>query len=169
MITQRILEHKQTDSKSINGRRNYLYNKVGPRTVAIGWLLKIFAIQTFAENKFEITPEQFILLSVLCEEGELYQRQISEITLKDRPNVTRIINILEKLEYVKRVSASNKRQIFKIVVTKKGREAYEKILPTILTMRAEETKGIEAAELEIYLKVLDKIGNHIREKVKLQI
>ena len=39
----------------------------------------------------------------------LYQRQLSEITMKDRPNITRIINILEKNGYVTRVSDKNKR------------------------------------------------------------
>ena len=110
-------------------KNNPLRKRVGAMLVATGILSRGLALQTFAEKGFEITSEQYLILSLLVEHGELYQRQISELTYKDRPNVSRIINILEEKELVKRINSSNGRQIYKIVVTEKGRKLREIIHP----------------------------------------
>ena len=102
-------------------KNNPLRKRVGAMLVATGVLSRGLSLQTFAEKGFDITPEQYLILSLLYEHGELYQRQISELTYKDRPNVSRLINILEQKGLVKRINDSNGRQINKIVVTEKGR------------------------------------------------
>ncbi len=50
------------------------------------------------------------------------KRQICEITLKDRANVARIIDILLQKELITKVSDSNGRRIFKIIATQKGKK-----------------------------------------------
>ena len=68
---------------------NLLNRRVGAMLVATGVLSRVMALQEYAVQKFEITPEQYLVLSIIMDSGgELYQRQISEITYKDRPNIT---------------------------------------------------------------------------------
>lgn len=148
---------------------NPLRKRVGAMLVATGVLSRGLALQTFAEKGFEITSEQYLILSLLVEHGELYQRQISELTYKDRPNVSRIINILEEKELVKRVNDSNGRQIYKIVVTEKGRKLREIIHPVIVDIRKTTTEGISKEELEGFLQILEKMLENMKGKVKLQI
>ncbi len=150
-------------------KNNPLRKRVGAMLVATGILSRGLALQTFAEKGFEITSEQYLILSLLVEHGELYQRQISELTYKDRPNVSRIINILEEKELVKRINSSNGRQIYKIVVTEKGRNLREIIHPVIVDIRKTITKGISKEELEICLQILEKMLDNMKDKVKLQI
>lgn len=100
--------------------QNFLNKKVLFTLMTTGLLSKIATLQMYAKNKFSITPEQYLILSILVETGELYQRQICEITYKDRPNMTRLINILEKDGLVKRIQDVNGRKINKIRVTEKG-------------------------------------------------
>ena len=71
-------------------------HKVGLKLSQVGMLSKVFAMQSFVNGECNITPEQFTVLNALSESEWLYQRQISAITLKDRANITRIINMLEK-------------------------------------------------------------------------
>lgn len=150
-------------------KNNPLYKRVGATLSAAGVLSRLIALQTFAEKGFEITPEQYLTLGLLVDNGELYQRQISEITYKDRPNVSRIINILEEKGLVKRVDDSNGRKIFKIVVTEEGRKMREKILPTMWEIRNLTTKGISNEDLEKCLQTLGQMCENMKEKVIQQI
>lgn len=151
-------------------RNNLLNKRVGAMLVATGFMSRMMALQVFAERGFEITPEQYLVLSIIMDSGgELYQRQISEITYKDRPNVTRIINILEKLGLVTRTEDVNKRKIFKVSVTEQGFEMRKKIQPTMYELRAITTKGISEQDLEFTLSVLEQMQDNMKDHVKLHI
>lgn len=149
---------------------NLLNKRVGAMLVATGVLSKVMALQEFAVQKYEITPEQYLILSIIMDSGgELYQRQISEITHKDRPNVTRLINILENLELITRTEDVHKRKIFKVAVTPKGRELRERIKPTMYKLRAITTQGISEEDLQMTMKVLEKMQLNMQYRVKMQI
>ena len=150
-------------------KNNPLRKRVGAMLVATGVLSRGLTLQTFAENGFDITPEQYLILSLLYEHGELYQRQISELTYKDRPNVSRIINILENKGLVRRVNDSNGRQINKIIMTEKGKELREKIHPVSVEIRKIVTKDIAIEDLEKCLAILNQMLDNMKDKVILQI
>ena len=143
--------------------------KIGLKLSQVGTLSRMFAIQTFAAKGFIITPEQFTVLSVLIENDGLYQRQISAITLKDRPNITRILNILEKLNLISRVSDTNKRKIYKIFITEKGKKVYEEVLPVILDIWKATCEGIEINSLYSCIDVIEKIKQNLSKNTILQI
>lgn len=137
--------------------------------VGTGWLTNMFTLQTFAEKKLELTPIQFMVLGFVCDNDGLYQRQLSALLLKDRPNITRIINILEKQGLVKRVEDKSGRKVYKIHATEKGRLVHKEIEPTMIAIRKEATKGISKEEIESCMNILEKIQNNLKEKVKMQI
>lgn len=146
-----------------------LGKRIGTGVYNTGIVARALSSQTFAEKGFEITPEQFLILDLLIENGELYQRQISEITLKDRGNVSRIIKILEDKELITKIEAANGRRIYKIIVTEKGKILRDKILPTTLEIRKILTKDISEEELSAALETLKKIYRNARDLVQLQI
>ena len=148
--------------------QSFLNKKVLITLTITGLVAKVAQLQMFARNKFEITPEQYVILAVLVENGELYQRQIAEITYKDRPNITRLINILEKKGLVKRVEDVQKRKVFKIVITKKGIEVHKKIKPYMLELHDDAVKGITKEELETCIGILCKMLDNLEPKTKLQ-
>lgn len=143
--------------------------KIGPKLAGTGNLSKVFAIQTFVNSNLNITPEQFSVLHVLVENGCLYQRQISALTLKDRPNVSRILNILENMGYVSKTPDVNKRKIVKINITQEGIDLYNRAVPTILKVWHETVEGIPEEELDILNSVLEKINKNLLSKVNIQI
>ena len=60
-------------------RNNLLNKRVGAMLTATGSMFRMMSLQVFAEKGFEITPEQYLILSIIMDSGgELYQRQISE-------------------------------------------------------------------------------------------
>ena len=148
--------------------QSFLNKKVLIALTVTGLVAKIAQLQMFARNNFEITPEQYIILAILVENGELYQRQIAEIAYKDRPNITRLINILEKKGLVKRVEDVQKRKVFKIVITKKGVGIHQKIRPYMLELHNSAVNGITKEELESCIDTLGKMLDNLEPKTKLQ-
>lgn len=141
----------------------------GAMLVAAGVYTRIYSRQCFKNANFEITPEQFVVIEVLMHHDGLYQRQLSEITLKDRPNITRIINILEKGGFVERRSDKNKRKVFKIYLTQKAKDIFPKLQEVTTKYRSVMTQGISNSELDACLKVLNKLLENLLDKVEMSL
>ena len=150
-------------------QRSILRKRIRARLAATEILLRALSNKEFSENGIVITPEQYTILSLITDNKELYQRQLSEITLKDRANISRIIKILEGKGLITKIADSNGRQIFKIKPTKKGIELSNKIQPLAKKIRQTATEGISNSEMELFLNILDKIFYNMETKVSLQI
>ena len=146
-----------------------LQSRIGMKLVRVGKMIRAIANQKFIKANFPITPEQFTVLTAILDHDGLYQRQIGALTLKDRPNITRIIKILEEKELVTKTSDINKRKIFKINITEKGKQAYNLALPTVLEHWQNSIEGITDEELISCIKVLNKIKKNLEEKLNIQI
>ena len=143
--------------------------KLGLRLSQAGMLSKVFAMQSFVNNNCKITPEQFTVLNVLMDNDGLYQRQISTITLKDRANITRIINILLDKGYVRKVVDTTSRKIHKIYITENGKMIVESVMPEILKIWGTMSENIEEQEMENFILTLEKIKNNLTDKTILQL
>lgn len=143
--------------------------RIGTTIYNTGVVSRALSSQTFAEKGFELTPEQFLILDLVLEYGELYQRQICEITLKDRGNIARLIKILEEKGLITKEEASNGRRIFKITATEKGRKIRDIMKVSAIEIRNTLIQNIPEEELEITLNTLKKIYDNTRPLVKLQI
>lgn len=150
-------------------REEVLKGKIGLRLVIAAKLTRTYAIQKFYAEKYEITPEQFTILATLIEHDGLYQRQIGAITLKDRPNITRLTRILEGMGLITKQQDSNKRKVYKIFITDKGRQMYEKVLPTVIDLWGASIDGISTEEINACLQTLHKIKSNLEELVNIQI
>ncbi len=147
--------------------KKILESRIGLKLVTIGKMSKVFALQRFSGKNHPITPEQFSVLAALAEQDGMHQSQIAAFTLKDRPNITRIINILEEMELVKRSSGVDRRKVFKVHITPKGREVYEKVLPTILDIWSSTVEGVTNEEMTTTLKVLAKIRENLSNNLNI--
>ena len=146
-----------------------LKSRIGMKLVRVGKMVRAIPNQKFSKADFPITPEQFTVLTAILDHDGLYQRQIGALTLKDRPNITRIIKILEEKELVTKTPDINKRKIFKINITEKGKQAYDLVLPTVLEHWQNSVEGVTDEELISCLKVLNKIKINLEEKLNMQI
>lgn len=138
-------------------KKNLLESKIGLKLSNIGKKSKVFALQRFSKHKHPITPAQFSLLAALVEHDGMSQTQLAASTMKDKPNITRLTNILEGMGLVTRSAGVDRRKIYKVFITEKGRQVYSEILPTILDIWRDTVEGISDDELEVTLKVLSKI------------
>ncbi len=150
--------------------REYLKGRIGSLIYITGTLVRGLSSQTFTEKNFELTPDQYVILNLLLENKEIMcQRQLAEITFKDRANISRIIDILHQKGFIEKIPDSNGRKIYKLIVTQKGKDARDKILSTDIELRNIITNNISEEELAVTFNTLEKMNLNIRDKVKLQI
>ena len=157
------------NTKKVMKQSELIKSRIGMKLSRIGKMSRAIAIQTFTLNNFAVTPEQFTVLHALIENDGMYQRQIGAITLKDRPNITRIIRILEDMELVTKKSDVNKRKVQKIFITEKGRQVYEKTVPTVLDLWQNTIEGVETDDLLVTLKVLNKFKENLEKDLNIQM
>ena len=141
-------------------KKDLLKSRIGMKLVRVGKMTRAIATQNFKKENYPITPEQFTVLTAILDHDGLYQRQIGAITLKDRPNITRLVT---------RTSDVNKRKVLKINITEKGKAAHSQALPTVLDLWQESVKGVSDEELQSCLDVLNKIKLNLEEKLNIQI
>lgn len=150
--------------------REYLKGRIGALIYITGTLVRGLSTQTFAEKKFDLTPDQYVILNLLLENDEIMcQRQLAEIMFKDRANMARIIEIMHRKGLVEKIPDSNGRKIFKLVVTEKGKAARDMVFPTDIDLRKIITADIPEENLAVTFRTLEKMNFNVRDKVKLQI
>jgi DNA-binding MarR family transcriptional regulator len=103
-----------------------------------------------------ITPEQFGLMTHLWKQDGLSQQELAVLTNRDRANVTRIIDILEREEIVERKDDANDRRVFKIFLTSKGKSLENGTADCAKQAIKDATQGSTKDEIEICMKVLRK-------------
>lgn len=150
-------------------KETIINQRIGLKLSQVGMLSKVFAMQSFVNSGCKITPEQFTVLNVLKDSDGLYQRQISSITLKDRANITRIINILLDKGYVEKVVDTTKRKIHKIYITEKGKQIADEVMPEIIKIWETTSKDIDEDEMNSFILTLEKIKSNLIDRTNLQL
>lgn len=112
--------------------------------------------------EIDITVDQWIIIQLLQQHGQLSQQKLAEYAVKDAPTVTRILDILTEKAYIIRSADPADRRKFLILLTEKGMEVYTKVTPLVQQFRLESYKNISDFELEVVAGVMAKI------KVNLQ-
>lgn len=123
-----------------------------------------------AELGADITLEQFITLDAISVCKNLCQRDLAKILLKDRSNVTRILNILEHKGLIQRITVSKGNRIVKSAeLTKAGYEMLNKTQNKMKNDFNELMSNFSASDLKTLEKVLNEISSKISEKASIQI
>ena len=120
-----------------------------------------YRIKQFKANGFNVTAEQWRVLHRLWEEDGLSQNEISKRLFKQEPNITRIVDNLEKNNLVVRKSVENNRRKYRVFLTEKGRDLTEKLRTISKEALDKACKGIEQADISAAIDVLNKIYKNI--------
>ncbi len=133
--------------------------------IASARAIKIHNLKLFSDNNFEITPEQYVVLSMLNDEDELNQNQLGERLFKDKSNVNRLLSILEEKGLVeKNPQIENGKKENIITITELGRSLKSKIKPVVIKSRQKYLKSISEDDLYTCIKVLQTIQENLMNK-----
>jgi DNA-binding MarR family transcriptional regulator len=124
-----------------------------------GLAVKADAQRLLKEQGFDITITQYVILTVLQEEDGLSQKEIGDVLIKDKPNISRILDVLERKKLIFR-QPTNRRQ-YAVFLTDEGKKLVGEILPLIEQLNEQATRGLLAREIETLKSLLDKVYENI--------
>lgn len=113
------------------------------------------------EAGYDITPEEFALLSRLWEEDGIQQTILTEKTLKDKTRVTRLLNSLIENSYVSKKTDEADRRNYIIYLTEEGYAIKANIVKIVKKIMENASEDIDQEEINVTKKVLRKIFQNL--------
>lgn len=132
---------------------------------------KILAKQIEEKLKLEITLDELTALSIInLYNGEIHQRDLAKIILKDRANTGRMLNNLEENGYINRFEKTkNKRQSYMIVLNEKGIDTLKNIGSIIKPMFDEVHAEMNDVDIEYIKSGLRSLREVMKKTVEIHI
>ncbi len=116
----------------------------------------------FKSSGFDITPEQWSVLSKLWEIDGIHQSELAKRSKKNRHNMTRIINLLEKNGYIFRTSDEKDKRLLLVYLTDEGRSIQGRLTEIVLDFLAFAFDGLSLKQVkemhQIHLHILSNLG-----------
>jgi DNA-binding MarR family transcriptional regulator len=108
-----------------------------------------------------LTIEQWSVLYQLWKEDGKSQQELCNATFRDKPSITRLIDNLEKLNLVKRVSDEKDRRINKVFLTKGAQKLQEDTMQLAEETLNEALEGVPADQVELCKSVLQRVYDNL--------
>lgn len=113
-------------------------------------------------KEYDVTPEQWALLNRLWEEDGITPKELSECIFKDKPNTNRILEKLQNKGLVIRKPHPIDKRAYQIFLTDSGWELKEKLIPKVVQLLEEVTRGIEKNKIEEVKILLNLMYNNLK-------
>lgn len=114
---------------------------------------------------FDITAEQWSVLSKLVEHNGITQRDLSSITEKDPNNITRLLDQLERKGWVRRTDNPLDRRSYIVLVTDNGERLASELKPLDQSLLQELLTSLTLDEVMYFQKMLHQINKILSEKI----
>jgi DNA-binding MarR family transcriptional regulator len=109
---------------------------------------------------FDLTVDQWVLIDHIERQPGISQNELAELTFKDPPTVTRIIDLLEKKQLVERGLVAGDRRKFNLFLTKKGKIIYKEAFPIVADIRRKGWGDLEEDDYQHFVRIMDSIYNN---------
>jgi len=126
-------------------------------------LMGMFMRDAFAKSGIEITKEQFIVLVKLDQQDGLNQKDLAYITERNKGSLARLINTMEKKNYVARIPSEVDKRVNCIHLTRHGKEVFEKLKPIVWNCINTMQKGVTEEEIQTAINIIKKLQQNILE------
>ena len=123
-----------------------------------GCKLKQFIAAKLRRENVPLTPEQFLLIDLLWNQGPMSQQQLADQMQKDKNSVTKLVDAIERKGFVFRQQNAFDRRSNTLVLTDKALELRDDAKQKGISILDEMLEGISEAELRAFLSTLNKLN-----------
>jgi DNA-binding MarR family transcriptional regulator len=114
-----------------------------------------------------LTAAQYNVLNVLAGSDEgMSQRELGEVLVVDRSNVTGLLDRMEKAGWVKRSDDPRDRRVYRVSLTAAGRQLWRRVNPLYVESVARVTEGVSEARLKSGLALLNAMEKAAKSAVR---
>ncbi len=118
-------------------------------------------LRKFEELGVDMTIEQWVILYRIYQLGdEASQSDIVKSNFRNRATTSRVIGGLERKGWIAKTRFEGDLKRFKLELTPQGQKIIAIIEPHANILREQAVMGLDTLEFNIFLKVLDQIGEN---------
>ncbi|NII24642.1 MarR family transcriptional regulator [Pseudoflavitalea sp. X16] len=140
-------------------RKGELYSFItGKASTAIARRLQ----KKFNTAGLNVTIEQWSVLYHLWKQDGISQQELCNATFRDKPSITRLVDNLEKLQLVKRVSSDADRRMNLIFLTKQAQKLQEQSMELAEETLNEALQGVPPERIEVCKEVLQIVYDNLK-------
>lgn len=122
---------------------------------------KQYIASMLKRNQIDLTPEQFMLIDLLWNQGPMSQQLLADTMQKDKNSITKLVDALEKKELIQRERNSKDRRSNTIITTAKANKLKQEAKITGIAILEDILVGISKEELRSFLTTLNKMSDNI--------
>lgn len=129
--------------------------------------LKQYTAAMLKQSNVGLTPEQFLVIDILWNQGPMSQQKVADTIQKDKNSVTKLVDALEKKGMVTRVKDTEDRRANKLVLTPLAEEMKNNAKEIGISMLDKMLDGIDEGELRSFLRTLAKMTANMSQGQEL--
>ena len=143
-----------------------LYQMLLSKEIAVelnltGCKLKQFLATKLRKTGVPLTPEQFMLIDLLWNQGEMTQQQLADQLQKDKNSVTKLVDAIEKKGFVIRQQNMHDRRSNTLILTEKANQLKPGAKQKGIDILDQMLEGISEEELRVFLATLHKLNENM--------
>jgi DNA-binding MarR family transcriptional regulator len=124
--------------------------------------LRSLTYREFLQHGLELTPEQWVVLVQLWQKDGQSQSALAELTLRDKPTLSRILDTMEKSGLVTRMADEADARTKLVKLTRAGKSLQAKLVPVAKQLVARLESGISEEDLETTHRTLSRMLENLR-------
>lgn len=117
--------------------------------------LKQYTASILKKNNVGLTPEQFLLIDILWNQGAMSQQKLADTMQKDKNSITKLVDALEKKDLIVRQKDQSDRRSNTLILTEKAQAMKSGAKEKGITMLDNMLSGISEEELKGFLRTLN--------------
>lgn len=129
----------------------------------MGCKIKQYIAVMLRKHDIPLTPEQFMLIDLLWNQGEMSQQELADQLQKDKNSVTKLVDALERKGFVMRRQNKNDRRSNTLILTDKAEHLKPQAKEKGISILDRMLMNIPEDELRCFLKTLKKLNNNLTE------
>ena len=122
-----------------------------------GCKLKQYTAAMLKQQNVDLTPEQFLLIDLLWNQGPLSQQELADQLQKDKNSVTKLVDAIERKGFVVRQQNPTDRRSNTIILTDLANSLKDDAKNKGISIRDKMLAGISDEELCTFLNTLNKL------------
>ena len=126
-----------------------------------GCKLKHYLATMLKQEHVPLTPEQFMLIDLLWNQGEMTQQELADQLHKDKNSVTKLVDAIERKGFVIRRQSRNDRRANTLLLTDKAEMLKPGAKKKGISILGKMLEGISEEELRTFLTTLRKLNNNM--------
>ncbi len=140
-------------------KRGELYSFItGKASTAIARRLQ----KKFNNAGLNLTIEQWSVLYHLWKQDGISQQELCNATFRDKPSITRLVDNLEKLKLVKRISSKEDRRMNLVYLTAEARKMQDRTMEIAEETLNEALVTVPADQVEVCKQVLQIVYDNLK-------